>query len=345
MTLTARAARSVPHMSALEVADRVGVSGGEMLASLRGLHTRGACAAAIRSAALEQVAVSQHHDALAYQQCPPGVVAHEAASRPLRILFAHGPASWQTAAANRSMVRWSPSLRRQLTDQPETSMEVALDRFSPPALLTRLSQVRDAQTAETFAVLAANVACPPAAFAAIMSTPDAARNAAANPKCPAGLLWRLSRNRRNILNVAANVACPPALLVALAETAAGTDRTTLRMLLAENPSCPGDALEVLSRDERNEVRLRVARHKQTPRAVLQRLAQDPDVWVRCEIANNPLCAPQVLRQMAGDKDAVVRSLVATNPACPDSVRSHLIHDPEDYVARNAGKAAGIATGR
>ena len=319
-----------------------------MLASLRGLRTRGGCADAIRSAAFSQGAASEHHDALAYQQCPPGVVAHEAASRPSNVLFAHGPASWQAAAANRKLVahtRRSPRLRRQLTVHPEWSMEVALDRFSPPALLTRLSQVRDAQTAETFAVLASNVACPPAAFAAIMSTPDAARNAAANPKCPAGLLRRLSRNRRNILNVAANVACPPALLAELAETAAGTDRTTLCTLLAENPSCPGDALEVLSRDERNQVRLRVARHNQTPRAALQRLAQDPDVWVRCEIANNPLCAPQVLRQMAGDKDAMVRSLVATNPACPDSVRSHLIHDPEDYVARNAGKAAGIATGR
>ena len=97
---------------------------------------------------------------------------------------------------------------------------------------------------------------------------------------------------------------------------AGADSTTVRTLIAENPACPVDALEVLSRDERSEVRLRAARHNAAPAAVLQRLAHDPDVWVRCEIANNPLCDPRTLQQMSNDTEAVVRSLVATNRHAP-----------------------------
>lgn len=131
------------------------------------------------------------------------------------------------------------------------------------------------------------------------------RDVAMNPRCPQGVLERLSHDTDD--NVRNRVVCNPATPDRLVDAAVGDPDPHVRWWA-----------------------LRCTRNA----AIIQEAADSTDSdrqWV----ASNPNCPPEVLARLAVDPFRLVRGGVAQNDACPENMNRLLQADPDMYVANLA----------
>lgn len=111
------------------------------------------------------------------------------------------------------------------------------------------------------------------------------------------------------LRLAGSTGTPPHVLARLA-TDAGTDSTTIRTAVAQNPNTPRATLTVLASDTRPLTRVRVAANRNTPTSVLRQLAEDSNIHVRIVIARNPNTPAGILDALSRSDDLDIASSVA-----------------------------------
>lgn len=105
----------------------------------------------------------------------------------------------------------------------------------------------------------------------------------------------------------------------------------VRWRVAGNPSAPAAAMEALSRDGDDWVRCRVAENRAAPAAAMEALSRDDYRWVRRNVAANPSAPAAVLEALSMDSDANVRCRVAANPSVPAAVLEALSRDADEWV--------------
>lgn len=107
---------------------------------------------------------------------------------------------------------------------------LALNRSTPPSILAKLADNKD-DTGFVSSLVALNKNTPPSALA------------------------KLANNRYARYALAHNVKTPPSTLAKLAKSTSSLEDVT-RMIVAENPNTPIEALKILTKDKDDEVRRR-----------------------------------------------------------------------------------------
>ena len=346
-----RTARAFPHLTAVQVARRVGCH-----ASTAQKHLRTSKAGSSRAADATERPLfgsAAGSDTVLLARVSSGSVGVE---DPLQ------SAACQAAAAEGC----PPAVLARLARHGDSRVRVqaVLNPGCPAEALARACRdldiaVRDAVANHN------NTRCPPRAQMRAAMTVDAAlgrrsdmahvpavASATSDPRAAVGGLWLA--HDANYVEVLEHRRCPPQLL---ALTLVYEDDPG-RWFAAAHPACPQWVLAQLASDPKDAVvraagdnqsahphTLRVfagarnavareaaARNPNTEPDTLRRLAADNDEPVRRAVAGNPRCPPELLRQLATDGRWYVRRRVAGNPSCPRDVRRQLASDSQGLVS-------------
>jgi hypothetical protein len=112
-----------------------------------------------------------------------------------------------------------------------------------------------------------------------------------------------------------------------------------RSMAAEDPNCPPDILEKLSRDPDELVRASVARNKKTPVSVLNRLAGENNPFINKSILRNPHCPDRILSNIVMSGDITMSGLkrVVNHPNASVETLIKLSNSKRDLVAVDFAK--------
>ncbi len=148
-----------------------------------------------------------------------------------------------------------------------------------------------------------------------------------NPLIPQDLLYQLSEDGDLVNAVAQNPKCPTQLLEKLSKAR----DEELRCNIAANPNCPVTLLKKWAKLKDESIRGSVAINPSTPVEILELLASDEEASVRAALAGNPACPIELLVQLSEDAESDVRRYVAASDKCPAEVFASLENDPDPDV--------------
>jgi hypothetical protein len=209
------------------------------------------------------------------------------------------------------------------------SAAVLSNPVCPIAILEEFTEDADCRMRAT---VARNVSCTTDLMAMLAQDPcrDARRAVAENANCPPPLLELLASDSQWTVEVAAvrNPECPEKVIRAAINR---KPLLWLRVSAAENPTCPPDSLEVLSRGRESVVRMAVARNSRADPQIVGRLVGDDDLGVSLFAIANPNCPGSLLLQCSKSEKKSVRSAVAASAACPPELLNILAQDREARV--------------
>ena len=143
------------------------------------------------------------------------------------------------------------------------------------------------------------------------------------------------------LRLAGSTGTPPHVLARLA-TDAGTDSTTIRTAVAQNPNTPRATLTVLASDTRPLTRVRVAANRNTPTSVLRQLAEDSNIHVRIVIARNPNTPAGILDALSRSDDLDIASSVAGHANASAATIERLSHHDDIAIRPSPSATRGSA---
>lgn len=127
----------------------------------------------------------------------------------------------------------------------------------------------------------------------------------------------------SLRHLADSPTCPPWAMQILVDA----HQEAVRINLAANPQCPPDLLERLAGDPHPLVNRTAVRHPKCPAAGLWKAARNPKKYDRLQmVANNDACPAEILEYLADDPRAEVRRAVVRHPNCPLSALQRLISD-------------------
>lgn len=118
-----------------------------------------------------------------------------------------------------------------------------------------------------------------------------------------------------------------------------------RSMAAENPKCPPDILEKLSRDPDELVRSGVARNPKTKFSILSRLAGEDNAFINKALLKNPRCPDRILynivtlgnisisglRPVVNHPNVSIETLVKLSTSSRDRVAAELAKDRLEYM--------------
>ena len=309
-----RCARSAATAEIDTVAGSGGAQPDKLLRALRGVTTRGRCAALVVTA--PKAPADTRAALLSNSACPPPRRRLAARDRSAQAREgAPGSAGWPARLRARQARRADAATGSAASVNTRVQAATA---GAVPAIIARLAAdtnllVRDAALS--------NPACPAASMRAATADGQTRRRIAQNTSCAPGLIQMLAHDESWLVRrgAAANPTCPAETIGVLARDRHHAPRSGV----AENPACPSQTLRRLASDNDTSVREHVAANSACPSDLLQELAQDPSPSVRRAVLGNESCPAGLLKDAVADLRWDVLGTVAQNRGCPPALLDHL----------------------
>jgi hypothetical protein len=121
------------------------------------------------------------------------------------------------------------------------------------------------------------------------------------------------------------------------ERLAQSGSRSTKLLLASNPSSPGELLDYLTEIGSTEITVRVAENSACGSGTLERLSSHACSAVRRAVAENRNTREACLLKLACDPDPDIRFCMAENPHLPIPVLNLLMQDENPYVSQRTRK--------
>jgi hypothetical protein len=157
---------------------------------------------------------------------------------------------------------------------------------------------------------------------------------AENPACPKSVLWNFLKDGIDLGTLHGIAINPKSPSDILEELSGDLDTSTRLAIIASNPNCNIELMEVFAIHQEPIVQAYLAANPSFPVErrldLVKKLTQCSDDIVLKIIASNPLCPEGDLSNLAKNSDSDIRVAIASNPNCPSSLIKELVED-KDYM--------------